>query len=104
MRRDRWPNALVTDLENRYFKEASAQIGVDETNDFLYGPLQNALRQQLFDEITGRRVRNAMVPNVLPDHPAVPFTAQPPIASVLSTRLRLPLGGPIHKRPLLCTL
>ena len=30
-----------------YFAEASRQIGVKETNDFIYGPLHTALRKQL---------------------------------------------------------
>jgi choline dehydrogenase-like flavoprotein len=107
MRRDRWPNALVTDLTklpNGYFKDASAQIGVDETNDFLYGPLQNALRQQIFDAITSGNVRNAMDPSALPDHPAVRFSAQPPSDNDLVNWLGLPLGGPVPKRQLLLDL
>src|SRR4051794_6784694 len=31
-----WPNAARTDLRNRYFAESSRQIGVKETNDFIY--------------------------------------------------------------------
>src|SRR5947199_13737 len=34
-----------------YFGESSRQIGVDETNDFMFGELHNALRQRLFDNL-----------------------------------------------------
>ena len=103
--RDRWPDALVAELDGRYFREASAQIGVDETNDFLYGPLQNALRQQVFEAITGGAVRNAMAPETLPDHPAVRFSAQPPGDNELLDWLGLPQGrGPVPKRELLLNL
>lgn len=101
---DRWPSALVTDLEARYFREASGQIGVDETNDFLYGPLQNALRQQVFEAITGGAVRNTMAPDALPDHPAVRFSAAPPSDDELLSWLGLPPGGPASKRQQLLNL
>ena len=41
----------VADLKARYFDESARQIGVDETNDFIFGELHNALRQQLFDNL-----------------------------------------------------
>src|SRR4029453_14921596 len=43
-----WPATTVADLNARYFDESSRQIGVDETNDFLFGELHTALRKQLF--------------------------------------------------------
>lgn len=46
-----WPPATVADLNGRYFDESSRQIGVDETNDFIFGELHNALRKQLFDNL-----------------------------------------------------
>ncbi len=66
-----WPRAVVADLNARYFDEATEQIGVDETNDFIYGPLQNALRQHLFDGISGKQVTDAVPLAELPPHPAV---------------------------------
>src|SRR5207302_9933929 len=66
-----WPRAVVDDLNNRYFAESSEQIGVDETNDFIFGPLQNALRQQLYDGIAAGRVTDAIDLSQLPDPPAV---------------------------------
>src|SRR5829696_7711480 len=44
-----WPASIVADLKGRYFGESSRQIGVDESNDFIFDELQNALRQRLFD-------------------------------------------------------
>jgi choline dehydrogenase-like flavoprotein len=46
-----WPSAVVADLQSRYFYDAGEQIGVNATNDFLYGPLHEALRRMLFDGI-----------------------------------------------------
>jgi len=46
-----WPAQTVGDLKARYFGESSRQIGVDETNDFIFGELHQALRQQLFDNL-----------------------------------------------------
>ncbi len=46
-----WPAQTVADLNTRYFGESSRQIGVDETNDFIFGELHNALRQRLFDNL-----------------------------------------------------
>jgi hypothetical protein len=44
-----WPASARADLRARYFAESSRQIGVKETNDFIYGPLHTALRKQLYD-------------------------------------------------------
>src|SRR6266436_3004124 len=44
-----WPASTRADLRARYFDQASRQIGVKETNDFIYGPLHTALRKQLYD-------------------------------------------------------
>src|SRR3954451_7575222 len=46
-----WPAQTVADLKARYFDASTRQIGVDETNDFIFGDLQNALRRQIFDNI-----------------------------------------------------
>ncbi len=46
-----WPAPTVADLGSRYFDESTSQIGVDATNDFIFGELQNAMRRQLFDGI-----------------------------------------------------
>ena len=47
-----WPGTTVADLQTRYFAESSQQIGVDDTNDFIFGELQNSLRRRLFDNLS----------------------------------------------------
>ena len=54
-----WPAATVADLDGRYFDESSGQIGVDETNDFIFGELHHVLRQNLFGGMSG-------TPDVMP--------------------------------------
>jgi len=56
----RWPPAVVADLKNRFFREASEQIGVTETNDFVFGPLHEAMRRRLLEGITGGKVAHAI--------------------------------------------
>jgi len=57
---DRWPGRVVGDLNARYFREASEQIGVNETNDFIHGPLHDALRQRLFEGVNTGAVTEAI--------------------------------------------
>ncbi len=79
----RWPQAVVDDLDNEYFADASEQIGVSETNDFIYGELHNALRQMLYDGIVGNQAAQALTLNALPDHPAVPQSTAPTKSELL---------------------
>lgn len=51
-----WPGTVIDDLKGQYFDEASEQIGVDVTNDFIHGPMHVALRQQLLDGIHNNRI------------------------------------------------
>ena len=46
-----WPTQTVEDFKVRYFGESTRQIGVDETNDFIFGELHNALLHRLFDNL-----------------------------------------------------
>jgi len=46
-----WPGETVAQLKHQYFDEASRQIGVDETNDFIFGDLHNVLRRRIFDQL-----------------------------------------------------
>ena len=63
-----WPAAAKTDLNSRYFREASEQIGVTESNDFIQGDLHDALRQRLFDGINDGKVTGAIPLTQLPLH------------------------------------
>jgi choline dehydrogenase-like flavoprotein len=85
-----WPQAVVDDLNNRYFAEASEQIGVDETNDFIFGELQNALRQQLYDGIAAGRVTEAIDLSALPDPAAVRALGASPSRDAMLQLLGLP--------------
>ena len=51
-----------------YLRQASEQIGVAETNDFVFGSLHEALRQRLYDAVTAGDVTGA-VPLDSPDLP-----------------------------------
>lgn len=70
-----WPPTLVNDLKTRYFKESSDQIGVDETNDFIYGRLHLGLRKHVFDGLKAKGAAIGAVPfPQLPDHPVVQYS------------------------------
>lgn len=66
---ERWPAQVVADLTTRYFDESAAQIGVDETNDFIFGQLHETLRRALFDGLDsiGDAVPAAELPSHLPE-------------------------------------
>ena len=63
---DRWPATVVSDLNSRYFREASEQLGTNTTNDFIFGKLHDALRQQLFDGLQANNVLAAIPVAQLP--------------------------------------
>jgi hypothetical protein len=84
-----WPQAVVDDLNDRYFAESAAHIGTEETNDFISGPLQNALRQALYDGINNGAITEAIPLGALPDHPVL---RKNPDAD--ETTLRQLLGNP----------
>ena len=56
---DLWPTRVLEELRNHspipgdkpYFRQAAEQIGVTETNDFVFGTMHEALRQQIFEGI-----------------------------------------------------
>ncbi len=60
----RWPVDVVHDLKDQYFDEAAEQIGVDITNDFIHGPLHEAMRQRLADRLS--EIRHAIPLSELP--------------------------------------
>jgi hypothetical protein len=62
-----WPAAVTNDLNGPlaagrpgYFAQAAAQIGTDVTNDFIFGPLHEALRAQLKQGIDAGDVTDAI--------------------------------------------
>jgi hypothetical protein len=92
-----WPpstrDALRPAAAQGYFAQASRQIGVKDTNDFIYGPLHTALRKQLHDglKLPGNETGFAFAD--LLDHPAIryPDPGEPPVdAKLLRDWLGLP--------------
>src|SRR5262245_12176741 len=68
-----WPAAAVTALrDGGYFLDASEQLGVSWTNDFIYGPLHEAMRKRLFEAFgSATPPAGTMKLGDLPDHPGV---------------------------------
>ncbi len=64
----KWPTNAVTALKTTYFDQAARQIGTDAANDFIHGPLHNALRQMLANGIKNKPVRHAIPLAQLPIH------------------------------------
>jgi Domain of Unknown Function (DUF1080)/GMC oxidoreductase len=92
-----WPptarDALRPPTGEGYFAQASRQIGVKETNDFIYGPLHVALRKQLHAGLKAAGNLTGFTFADLLDHPAVryPDPGEPPIdAALLRDWLGLP--------------
>lgn len=88
-----WPPNTRNALRTRYFTEASRQIGVKETNDFIYGPLHTALRTQLHAGLNTAGNETGFTFSDLLDHPAVryPDPGEPPLtAAILRDWLDLP--------------
>ena len=88
-----WPATTRGALRARYFGEASSQIGVSETNDFIYGPLHTALRKQLHAGLKTAGNETGVTFADLLEHPAVRYRdpAEPPVnAELLRKWLDLP--------------
>lgn len=96
-----WPPSVVADLQRQYFFEAGNQIGVNATNDFVYGPLHQALRQMLLAGLNagagGGGPFSALTVSSLPDHPAIRVfferEGRQPTAAELRDLLKLPAGA-----------
>jgi choline dehydrogenase-like flavoprotein len=107
-----WPPAAIADLQAQYFLEAGDQIGVNATNDFVYGPLHQALRQMLLAGLgagAGAGGPFAALPLAgLPDHPVVRAFQQrngrAPTDNELRGFLNLPTGAGGPRSNLLNTL
>lgn len=94
---DRWPAGVLGDLRTRvldgepggYFHQAARQIGVTETNDFIFGAMHHALRRQVFDGLQAGAVPNAIPLNQLPVVLDLPAGVAP------ATREQLKLEAPL---------
>jgi choline dehydrogenase-like flavoprotein len=117
-----WPAPVVTALQKpvpvtgqpvpapSYFQQAGEQIGAAETNDYIYGPLHTALREQLANGLAGSVV-GSVAANLklgsLPDHPQVRHAASPLPDAELRDMLGLPKpqpGDPVVPRQKLLDL
>ena len=85
-----WPPTVKTALRpplsaEGYFAQASRQIGVKETNDFIYGPLHVALRKQLHAGLSTPGNETGLTLAQLLEHPAVryPDPGEPPLTAAL---------------------
>jgi hypothetical protein len=85
-----WPATVVSDLKNQYFDEAAEQIGVDVSNDFIHGPLHDAVRQQLLDGIKSGDVSHVVPLSELPLTLKVPSGTSTTQQELL--KLEAPLG------------
>jgi len=76
-----WPGSVIAELTDLsapapgpYFFQASDQIGVTDSNDFIFGRLHTALRRQLFDGLAKPAASPLAIKlALLPDHPAVRY-------------------------------
>jgi len=90
-----WPTTTRNALRTTFFAEASRQIGVKETNDFIYGPLHMALRKQLHAGLKSTGNATGFTFADLLDHPALryPDPGELPIdAALLRDWLGLPVS------------
>jgi choline dehydrogenase-like flavoprotein len=117
-----WPPAVVDALQKpvpvtdlgapapSYFQQAAEQIGAADTNDYIYGPLHTALREQLANGLAGS-VAGSVAANLklstLPDHPKIRYTTPALTDAQLRDMLGLPTpqpGDPAVPRPKLLDL
>ncbi|TMC48911.1 MAG: DUF1080 domain-containing protein [Chloroflexi bacterium] len=82
-----WPAAVVNDLAGLY-PEAESQTGVSDLNDFISGPLQDALRASLLAAIDGGGIPGAVPVNDLPDVIVAPSAG----SDARALRLEAPLA------------
>lgn len=93
-----WPPTVLTDLRGSggfrgYFTESAEQIGVTETNDFVFGAMHRALRKQLFDGLQAGVVPDAIPLATLPLAPLM----RDPNVPVDEQKLEAPLA--VQGRP-----
>jgi choline dehydrogenase-like flavoprotein len=100
----RWPTAVLKELnaeklpngDDGYFRQSGQQIGVTETNDYIFGALHTALRDMLFDAVESGAITDAMPLSSLPAAPPVEIKA--PAAATeaeLADLLGIPLPSPV---------
>lgn len=102
-----WPKAVLDDLnattlpngDDGYFRQSSKQIGVAAMNDFIFGVLHNALREQIFTALGAGKITEAMDLSVLPEAPPVELLTTPPTLAKLADMLGETLPNPLPTNP-----
>jgi choline dehydrogenase-like flavoprotein len=97
-----WPQAALDDLnakklpngDNGYFRQSGQQIGVTATNDYIFGELHHAMREQLYSAITANRISGAVDLASLPEAPPVEILDAPPTLDDLAGLLGLAPPNP----------
>jgi hypothetical protein len=102
-----WPKTVLDDLHsarlpngnNGYFRQSGQQIGVTSTNDFMFGDLHSALRDQVYTILESGRVTEAVPLAHLPDAPPVEILDTRPTLADLAALLGVPLPNPLPADP-----
>jgi choline dehydrogenase-like flavoprotein len=100
-----WPTQVNKALRAKegYFFQASQQIGVSQTNDFIFGELHEALRLALFKGVNAKKIKEAMPLKDIPEHldnpPSIPDMNLYKLEAPLAVQGRAPRSGyfPINK-------
>jgi hypothetical protein len=103
----RWPAIIRTDLNAKrlatgdagYFRQAGQQIGVTATNDFIFGELHNAMREQLFAALAAGQVSDAVDLATLPEAPPVEIRETVTTLADLAGLLGVDLPNPLPTTP-----
>lgn len=90
-----WPTEVVADFHalpagEGYFRQAGRQLGTTETNDFIQGPMHEALRQVLYKGILQNKVSNCVPLAEIPL--AVDLPERIPASEVNMWKLEAPLA------------
>src|SRR5215467_6500268 len=102
-----WPATVLADLNAKklptgdvgYFRQSGQQIGVTATNDFIFGELHNALREQLFAGVQNNAIADAMDLAALPEAPPVEILDGAVTLADLAGMLGVPLPNPLPTTP-----
>lgn len=102
-----WPQAVLDDLNaatlpngnDGYFRQAGRQIGVTETNDYIFGELHGALRERLFNALGANAIGDAMDLSTLPEAPPIEILAAAPTLDELAAMLNVELPNPLPTSP-----
>lgn len=102
-----WPKAVLDDLNapklpngsKGYFRQSSQQIGVTATNDYIFGELHNAMREQLFAALSAGKIGEAMKLASLPEAPPVEILDSPATPDDLAAMLGIDLPTPLPSTP-----